>query len=86
MPWVRQRGERHRDVHGMRERELSTLMARCQLADKAGKCRGKASDSTTLVLDAEGEADYLTLEVRTCPRHTVWMRLQTPAVDHDTLT
>jgi hypothetical protein len=38
------------------------------------------------VLDAEGEEDYLTLEVRSCPRHTVWMRLQTPPVEPDTLT
>lgn len=61
-------------------------MARCQLTDKEGRCRAKATDMTIVVLDAEGEEDYLTMEVRSCPRHTVWMRLQTPSVEPDTLT
>ncbi len=56
-------------------------MARCQLSDEEGKCRAKATDMTIVVLDHEGGKDYLTLEVRSCPGHTVWMRLQTPAVD-----
>ncbi len=51
------------------------------LTDKGGRCRAKATDMSIIVLDAEGEEDYLTMEVRTCPGHTVWMRLQTPAVD-----
>lgn len=60
-------------------------MARCLLIDKDGRCRAKATDSTVIVLDHEGEEDYLTMEVRSCPRHTVWMRLQTPAVEPDVL-
>jgi hypothetical protein len=60
-------------------------VARCQLSDKEGKCRAKATDMTIVVLDHEGDEDYLTLEVRTCPGHTVWMRLQTPAVEVDQL-
>jgi hypothetical protein len=60
-------------------------MARCQLSDKEGRCRGKASDISILVLDQEGDEDYLTMEVRTCPHHTVWMRVQTQAVDVDAL-
>lgn len=61
-------------------------MARCMLTDKGGHCRGKATDMTIVVLDHEdGGDDYLTMEVRTCPHHTVWMRLQTPAVDPATL-
>lgn len=60
-------------------------MARCQLIDLGGRCRAKATDSTLIVLDHEGGTDYLTMEVRTCPGHTVWMRLQTPAVAYDTL-
>ncbi len=60
-------------------------MARCQLSDKTGRCRAKATDATMLVLDAEGDEDYLTMAVYSCPRHTAWMRLQTPAVDPDTL-
>ncbi len=49
--------------------------------DKGGRCRAKATDISIIVLDAEGEEEYLTLEVRSCPSHTVWLRLQTPAVD-----
>ena len=60
-------------------------MARCNLIDKEGKCRAKATDITIVVLDHEGGEDYLTMEVRSCPKHTVWMRLQTPAVDPDPL-
>lgn len=60
-------------------------MARCQLTDRDGRCRAKATDSTLLVLDSEGDEDYLTMEVRSCPRHTVWMRLQIPSVESDTL-
>lgn len=60
-------------------------MARCMLSDKQGRCHAKATDMTLIVLDAEGDTDYLTMEVRSCPQHTVWMRLQTPAVDPSTL-
>ena len=60
-------------------------MARCMLSDKEGRCRAKATDMSIIVLDQEGEEDYLTLEVRSCPGHTVWMRLQTPSVEPDTL-
>lgn len=56
-------------------------MARCMLTDKGGRCRAKVTDMTVVVLDHEGDEDYLTLEVGSCPRHTVWMRLQTPAVE-----
>lgn len=55
------------------------------LSDKAGRCHAKATDMTIVVLDAEGDTDYLTMEVRSCPQHTVWLRLQTPAVDLDSL-
>jgi len=60
-------------------------MARCMLTDLGGRCRAKATEATILVLDAEDGTDYLTMEVRSCPQHTVWLRLQTPAVESDTL-
>lgn len=60
-------------------------MARCMLTDLGGRCRAKATDSSLVVLDHEGDTEYLTLEVRTCPGHTAWMRLQTPAVTPEAL-